>query len=782
MEHFDYQEIFYTSSEKGIFSGNPGFGIRACTQGMAYDEADRIVSTCSPGYEVYNERVLDMERIKANPDVVYDYPPVYMYRTVQLNDGSKKYVLGRTVYLGVDYGFFKGINAYDRTGTNYFTHFFVFSKEPPVSLLGKIICEQAFAPSNYSCSPANTELQALLTGDPEFLPPKSLEFDAGQAELVCPEEAIHFLLGVTQMLKNQNLPEETDAPRKMYVKCPWKRVEEFISTLSMFAHTSSEKIHFLSNYMQGYGIPEGSDIVFVNEYNVTDLYEDNYVTVDFFNESKKNVESNFIIDRITDLIRQKELKTASQLVEFYLGLNNVPDADYEFSYFIFVGAVSDMEVRMEDLTDTFLQKLSAIRLDEDRSSRLWGKVNKTLNEGLTSTSGKDFMTAVLRYKEIRRIFPEKVQIQEATASYVTSILFNGNGNFGKIANEGNITSLLEMVDKNIIPSEELFLASLHESSIGKVWQKCLAFYYNGQFRNPAAVISAIVHASLSEQEISGLLAVTFPTDKYADTLFEYYKAHPSDIVRVKANFAALVGHYGEKRFADFVQMTQTAPELKPAVAPAIVKYYGDKINANLLLGTNALFDFLDKTGIVQITHLSLWPLLQTASKKYLKEPLKDIKTFLNKLTERNITFPKDQDGEVSLLICLVNKTAPKTADRTFTRVVFRNYPDDAAFVTQVFMAWVNNGAEKEQVGEFIADTRHRMSDEIISSVMKSIWKSTVPQVSQNKESLVLAVLDNSGWDRNKVEDFCKKTRNPELKEFVLKSSSFFSKLLRKLFK
>ena len=79
MEKISYQEIYYTSSEKGVFSGNAGFGVRTCTEGMDSLDVDKIIELCSTGYAVYNDRVLDMDRIQANPDVVYEYPPTYLY-------------------------------------------------------------------------------------------------------------------------------------------------------------------------------------------------------------------------------------------------------------------------------------------------------------------------------------------------------------------------------------------------------------------------------------------------------------------------------------------------------------------------------------------------------------------------------------------------------------------------------------------------------------------------------------------------------------------------------
>lgn len=778
----EYQEIYYASSEKGIFSGRPGFGVRTCTRGMDSDEVDTIINACSPSYAVYNDRILDMEKITANPDVVYDYPPVYIYRTVEMNDGTKRFVLGRTIYLGIDYGYFKGINAYDRTGTNYFTHLFVFNEAPSASFLGSLIARSKFVPSNYSCSPSNVELQGLLTGTPEFLEPGTMEFDSGIHEPVCPEGMELFLMGVLQMLKNQTLPAEMDVPRKMYVKCPWKQVEDSINTLSMFVKADTESFHYTSNYMQGYGIPDGYEIVFVNEYNTVELYEDNYVTVDFFTGEKKNVESNYITDRITNLIHQKYLIAASQLMDFYIGLSGVKDSDYEFYYFVFVASVSDMELQLENMSDAFIQKLTSVQFTTEQSARLWGKVNQSVNDGMTSKNGKDFLHAIDRIKTIREFFPEKLQIQEESVRYVTNILFNGKGNFGKIVNENNVSTLLRLVDKERIPSEELFLQSLGESAAYMVWDKCLAFYYNGQFKNIVPVLVAILHSSLTDEVVDALLTKFFPLKLYADKLFEYYKNNPSDVARAKQSFMSLMDYYGEKRFVDFIQMSLYESKLQVYVSQVVTEYYREKIETDLFDGTKLLFGFIDKIGADLFSKLDMWPVLRMVAGKFLKEPMRNIKALIDMLEVRNITFPAGQDGEIQLLTSLVNQMVPRVVNKTFTYAAFRIYRSDVAYFTKVFMVWLRNGAGVNDVKAFITAAQHKMDDELVESLLKSIWKSSAQEISNNREDFFLAVLDNCGWSRERVGDFGLKCRNAELKAFVLKSNTFLNRLFRKFFK
>ena len=106
MKTLNYKEIYYTSSERSIITHSAGIGIRTYTNGMDSHEASTIAEKCVFGYSLDDSRKLTFEQIQQNPRIVYDYSPTYIYHKVMLDSGSVKYVLGRTIYLGIDYGYF----------------------------------------------------------------------------------------------------------------------------------------------------------------------------------------------------------------------------------------------------------------------------------------------------------------------------------------------------------------------------------------------------------------------------------------------------------------------------------------------------------------------------------------------------------------------------------------------------------------------------------------------------------------------------------------------------
>lgn len=782
MKPLSYQEIIYSSSEKGIFSGNAGFGVRTCTKGMDSIDVDKIVQDCATGYSVYNERILDMDTIQANPDIVYDYPPVYLFRIVDLNNGSKKYVFGRTVYLGVDYGFFKGINAYDRTGTNYITHLLVFSEMPSSAIIRDLLLSSKYLPLDYSCSPDNAELQLFLTGNPEFLDEKSFTPDEIPALDLSVVDYTAFIKGVVQMQKNKQLPLELQVPRKMYVKCPWKSVELCLKALYIFPENSIDSLQYITNYMHGYGIPDGYDIAFVNEYNEVELYEDNYITVDMFADTNKNVSTNLFLTNIGNLVLQNDAVSASKLINFYLNLKDVPETEYEFYYNVFVGAVSDLDIRLEDLSEATIKKLMDIQLEHTNSTKLWNKINKAINKGLTATQGCEFLLTIDKIKTINAYCPGKVQVQEECINYLTNILFSGRGNFGKIANEGNISTLLKLVNKNLIPSEELFLSSLSENTKTKVWEQTLAFYYNDQYNGNNRILETIFASSLSDIAIDELISKIYSLSKYADVLFDYFKNHTADIAKANNTLSALIKHYGEKRFSDFVWLGQLESKFITIAAPIIATHYQEKIGINAKLGSSSLFDFIEKVGAEQITKLNLWGALKNAAQKYICESLSDIKEFIKKIDCLDIDYRGHLDNEMEALDCIANHEIPKHVTTVYIETAFRIYPEDEHYIDSLFSIWIRDGVGKEEIKAFVSNNKKILSDDLISGLVKAIWNSHSIQDSKEKERSVLAVIDNCGWNQKKVEEFSLQCGNKEIEKLLLKSNNIFGKILRNIFR
>ena len=106
MKTLNYKEIYFTSSQRSIITQSAGLAVRTYSNGMDANEARTIAEKCVYGYRLTDDRRLTYEQIQENPKVVYNYPPTYIYQKVTLDSGETRFVFGRTIYLGIDYGYF----------------------------------------------------------------------------------------------------------------------------------------------------------------------------------------------------------------------------------------------------------------------------------------------------------------------------------------------------------------------------------------------------------------------------------------------------------------------------------------------------------------------------------------------------------------------------------------------------------------------------------------------------------------------------------------------------
>lgn len=290
-------------------------------------------------------------------------------------------------------------------------------------------------------------------------------------------------------------------------------------------------------------------------------------------------------------------------------------------------------------------------------------------------------------------------------------------------------------------------------------------------------------SNLSETAQGELLLKVFPLSDYADTLFDFVKTNPAAVTKMKRTVAALVKYYGEKRFSDFVWLGQLEPEILTVAAPVITSYYQEKVSTDAKNGKASLFDFLEKVGCDQISTLNLWGVVKNGARSCLQESIDDIRAFLSKIEEIGIPYQGHMDGEMEELKCLSNHEMPSCVSTSYLSAAIRLYPGDADYMEGLFSKWLETTrVRKDDVKAFVVANKKELGDSSIGNIVKTIWgQRTIPDCSE-KESMVLAVIDNCGWDRRKVEEFGLQCGDKDLEKFLLKSNGFLGKFVRKIFK
>ena len=135
MKVIHFEQFTGGSTQKSIITGMAGFGVRTKSQGLSDAQAEELFTRSYVNYRVPTAIMATEEMIAANPDMSSVYPPLYTFSKVTLSSGDDRYVVARTIYVGIDYGYFAGLDDARRAGSNYLVHALVFDELPPVSVI-----------------------------------------------------------------------------------------------------------------------------------------------------------------------------------------------------------------------------------------------------------------------------------------------------------------------------------------------------------------------------------------------------------------------------------------------------------------------------------------------------------------------------------------------------------------------------------------------------------------------------------------------------------------------
>lgn len=294
MKTVRFQEIIECSSQQSLLTGQAGFGIRTITEGMDEKFANSICEQVNCAYEVDIDKQVTAEEIARDAHIVKKYPRTLRYTTVKDDDGNTKYIVACSTYIGIDYGYFCGLNSARRAGTNYIADILVFDEQPSSQLLYSLVSQHLFLPLDNTCSPDNPELKALLTGEPSYLKPKEItitdypkEAHAQDAGFIDEQTAF---VGIALLQAKLNEESHQDSTlQKVVFQAEEAKVPSILKDFTVLPEELTEGKFFHTNYLQGYGMPKGYHVIFLNENNQQEVYIDNYVYANLDEKTFKNV-------------------------------------------------------------------------------------------------------------------------------------------------------------------------------------------------------------------------------------------------------------------------------------------------------------------------------------------------------------------------------------------------------------------------------------------------------------------------------------------------------------
>ncbi len=775
MKTLNYKEVYFTSSECSALNNQPGIGVRTYTEGMDSKDVDKIVGECVKGYYVDADKRLTLEQIQENPKIVYDYPPFFIYRAVTLDDGSVKYVFGRTVYIGIDYGYFTPNEANRRTGTNYFTHLFIFDEFPPFSAFAEIEAKGLYRPFDYTCAPDNPELQELLTGTPEFLRPQEMEFPE-ISDIAVSHDNAQVALALMQAFRNEKLSRE-ESLTKVLVKYPEEKAAELVYGLSALPKTLTETKTFLTNWREEQGVPDGFNMAFALAADLD--FVRNFVYVDLTTGETANIEDNYIFTKILELAKDGDSATVKKLVDYYLNLELWKELDYNFLYNLFIAVESDKDVSIDDISGEFIRQLGCTRLTPQQEGSLWYKINGTLNAALKSTHGADVMKALTAIGHIRKENEYHLAINQDEKSWLTKILFEENSYFGKIVNTGNVVTVIYLLDRTGIISEELFYKALNQSADITLWQKFIDYYYDGNLNtNIDAIVENVMNSSLPKESKDKLVNLLFPVGKCRNELLSYFMNNISRIPEMMTVVKEICLNSNEECFSLIISQSGNDAAVISSLSPLVSTYYENIIRREPNKGMTELLAFIEKVSVDVFNMMSVPQIFSSYVDGCLKEPTKNAQKALEGITASGVKLDKATAAKIDVLKCLFENEVPKKVDTAVFHAALK-MNKKAEYLRELYEAWLKEFTRNDELKDLIVNAEG-LTSEVIEEMVLATWESRVRMVRENRKDYILIILDNASWNSGDKKKFIKSCRDKELKEYLGDSEKLFKKLFRKM--
>ena len=777
MKTLNYKEIYYTSSERSIITHSAGIGIRTYTIGMDSHEASTIAEKCVFGYNLDDGRKLTFEQIQQNPRIVYDYSPTYIYHKVTLDSGSVKYVLGRTIYLGIDYGYFCNRNEAMRTGTNYFTHLLIFDEIPPVSIWAELSRKNVFVPGDYTCSPDNAELKSLLTGDPQLLSSQSIQCET-TLEYSIDTEFAYCVIGFLQSYYN-TINNNEDSLKKIIIKAPAAKTSELIKRMVLLPQLLIGEKTFLSNYMQGYGVPDDFNMIFVNEFNKNELYESNYICVDLFNKTTTNIDDNYMYKKILELGDEGDHITVQKLVNYYIGLDLSKELNYQFLYNLFIAIESDKDILLSDISQDFINQLNNVQLSSTQATELWKKINSAINCGLTSKKGSEINQAINVVGYILPTRTKYLKITQESSAWITNVIFGENSYLSKIVNNGNVDIILALVDRTRILSDNVFYSALKQSQDTMIWAKFIQFYYvNNLNSNLEYVVESILSSDIRKQEKEDLVKRLYPADKCQNELLIYVLNHTYRIPELIEIVKTICLNSREERFSLILKHSNYDASIIKTLSPVVLSYYGKQIDAEANAGMKNLLSFIDKVSVDIFNMMGFTELFDKYIRISMDNPLKETKKVLNNLLSYNLKIDRNTSEQIVILKSLFDDEIPKRVD---VNILFTAHKMDksADYIRDLYEVWLKTQPTSKDLRDYIKGVEYLPSD-VIEEIILATWESRTRVVRENREDYVLIICDNSKWKSRDKKLFIKSCKDKDLVRHLTNSDKLINKIIRKI--
>lgn len=807
MKSIKFNEIIECSSQQSILSGQAGFGIRTITEGFNPELARKICDEISCAYEVDIAEQVTTEQITTDPSCVTQYPRTLKYQVVKNDDGKELYVIACATYVGIDYGYFCNIESARRAGSNYIADILVFDEKPTAGLFQALIEQKIFRPIDNTCTPTNPELQELLTGEPSYLSPREVEVkETSEAIPAINEQTALVAMALLQTKINQDLGKDNGLINIVF-QAQEAKVPSILQSIGTLPNDLVSDKYFHTNFLQGYGMPNGYRMMFLNEHNKEQVYIENYVYLNLDENKFMNLDTdNFYFGKIKEAAAANNYALFYNLVNYLFRLSVQADTDYKFLYNLFIATETDKKLSIDELTEDFFTKAKKANLPSDKWQRFVVSVNNTLDEtiqkeNLGAKADANCHTAMKVITYLYNNWKEVLHLNENSLQGLTN-LWHLDGTLARYANEFGIDIIQYINTKDNNP--EAFIEAIKKVDNPDYWERFIKEQMKAFKENnvPHGITNDIIIDTILASAVAdknALIARFYPISSAEGTLISYVESHPNKMGNLEPTIKSLclgdklplmiqllkVCNFDGQGMQVMKQIIQNyftglfkeskEPQMKNAIEKLV------ELTRNVTTANNVKALDIPHYVSIYTDYLEKYP--KAADKQSIEYFLK------NDITKREIEvndanriefivnlLDKDSDYMGTYRELLIAKRLGCPMQEVRLKIVEKLFTDKAKKHEKLNLSYI-----KEYFTDKYSEIPSEKTKEESKLVLDRLW-DTFKGDPHICEEATPAIIEAAKWTSKDRKEYLEKCKNDKEKAFITKYYSFFTSICRKLFK
>lgn len=807
MKSIKFNEIIECSSQQSILSGQAGFGIRTITEGFNPELARKICDEISCAYEVDIAEQVTTEQITTDPSCVTQYPRTLKYQVVKNDDGKELYVIACATYVGIDYGYFCNIESARRAGSNYIADILVFDEKPTAGLFQALIEQKIFRPIDNTCTPTNPELQELLTGEPSYLSPREVEVkETSEAIPTINEQTALVAMALLQTKINQDLGKDNGLINIVF-QAQEAKVPSILQSIGTLPNDLVSDKSFHTNFLQGYGMPNGYRMMFLNEHNKEQVYIENYVYLNLDENKFMNLDTdNFYFGKIKEAAAANNYALFYNLVNYLFRLSVQADTDYKFLYNLFIATETDKKLSIDELTEDFFTKAKKANLPSDKWQRFVVSVNNTLDEtiqkeNLGAKADANCHAAMKVITYLYNNWKEVLHLNENSLQGLTN-LWHLDGTLARYANEFGIDIIQYINTKDNNP--EAFIEAIKKVDNPDYWERFIKEQMKAFKENnvPHGITNDIIIDTILASTVAdknALIARFYPISSAEGTLISYVESHPDKMGNLEPTIKSLclgdklplmiqflkVCNFDGQGMQVMKQIIQNyftglfkeskEPQMKNAIEKLV------ELTRNVKTANNVKALDIPHYVSIYTDYLEKYP--KAADKQSIEYFLK------NDITKRKIEvndanriefivnlLDKDSDYMGTYRELLIAKRLGCPMQEVRLKIVEKLFTDKAKKHEKLNLSYI-----KEYFTDKYSEIPSEKTKEESKLVLDRLW-DTFKGDPHICEEATPAIIEAAKWTSKDRKEYLEKCKNDKEKAFITKYYSFFTSICRKLFK